>query len=159
MTMRKPKSYATFAFIIAALTITTVAFAFSRNLTGSWTTPSGSHVAIIHNTSTGQAVFSVLFTGPLHTSSLDYHGSVVGNSGSTEFIFHGVADDIAFQDNDATCTISGLEMLTQGQVLGQFPERSLRMTGCFTVGRARCVMHGGTVKTFPMGDTCDGIWR
>lgn len=148
---------------VGIVTATTAAWAFSRNLSGSWTTPSGKTFVVLHNTSTSGAVFTTPVSSPgLPVTSVEYKGMVGGADGSTEFKFVGSAEDIAVRDTTkgVTCTFSSLTLLAEGQVLGQFPQRSLLMKQCFRGGTTRCVKDDGTVvKDDLFGKECSGVWK
>ena len=147
--------------VLAALTTTTVAFAFSRNLSGSWSTSKGTRIVVLHDTGTSEASFSTAApSNAWGLTSIVYKGFVLGEDGSTEFLFDGHADDVAVREGSTTCTISAQELLAEGQVLGQFPSRSLQMRRCVSTRTFQCVNDDGSSsppKT--IAGECTGIWR
>ncbi len=148
--------------LVAVLTVSTAAMAFSRNLTGSWTTPSGRTFVVVHNTSTGEALFTTPINSPnLPITSSDFKGIVGGANGSTEFRFIGSAEDVAVRTKTGiTCTISDRMLFADGQVIGQFPQRNLHMKQCSTAGSVKCTKDDGTVvKEDLIANDCSGTWR
>ena len=142
------------------LTITTLAFAFSRNLSGPWKTAAGNMVAIVHNTRTSEAVFSFPnLSSNIPITSIEFMGTVRGEDGSTEFVFDGHAEDVAVRLGHFMCTLAKFGIHAQRQVLRQFPNRSIEMRRCSTTFAAHCVADNGLQEDKIITKDCTGTWR
>ncbi len=159
--MRTKKRTVGILVVLAVLTVTTAALAFSRNLSGSWTAPSGKRFVVLHNASTGEAVFTTPASNPnLPVSSIDYKGIVRGENGSTQFNLIATAEDVAVRTDGITCTFLNPTLVVQGQVLGQFPERSLHMKLCIFGWTVRCLDdEGKVVRQKLVSNDCSGTWQ
>ena len=156
---------------LAVVTITTVALAFTRNLSGTWRTPQG-RVFIVQN---GSSV-SVMMPSSLRDLgvsnyeghlTLEFKGEVEGDDGSSNFKFVGASEEIAIHPKrcnsctpipDVTCTLS-LMLVAQGQVIGQFPGRSLEMSAAGILGPVSCIKNGVKIYDDIIALDMSGGWQ
>lgn len=153
--------------VAGALLVGNAFAAFSRNISGSWTTPKGATVVVVHNTSTGKVslTFPVSLPG-VGANRLTFRGDVLGvkatddefgggsGAGANDFMLSAELEPISFGSR-ATCTLEG-ELNGYGTVLGQAPNRKLRMLPCKMELRVSC--DDGTRKTLD-GGGCSGDWQ
>lgn len=147
--------------LLGGLTISGVAWGFSRNLSGLWTTPRGRTVAIVHDPASGKATFTFAFSMPtLGINRLEFPSEVYGmkdlddGSSANDFMFGGKMAPISYSSKNTTCTLEG-DLNGMGTVLGQAPSRKLRML-CKITPTTTC--EDGTHKTLEQID-CSGDWQ
>jgi len=140
--------------IASVLLASSIAYGFSRNLTGIWESPIGT-VGVAHDVAAGVAKFTVA-----DKTSTEFTGPVTGNDGSTTFRFVGGADDFSFETlNGTVCTLSGQLLATDGQVIGQFPNRKLKMSRCMQMAMIKCIKNNVVLKDDIISSDCSGTWK
>lgn len=145
---------------IATILVSSTAYAFSRNLSGLWKTDDGP-VAIAHNTSDSSASLtrSFKFKG-VSPITITYNGRVSGEDDSTQFHYSGSASDVAFENRAGhLCTLSDILIDAQGTLIGQFPNRKIRMNNCSTLFSIKCTKDGHVVFDDMIGTVCIGDWE
>ncbi len=138
----------------AIIAIAANAWAFNRNLTGSWHTPGGDDWAIGHVGS--RATFSTTsYNTTTGMITFEFNGSVSGVSGEEDkFKFVGLGTPRQVRINGKMCRITSI-MAAGGYVSGQLGGRIIEMEECEVDFKAVCK----DVKE-PIEATlyCNGTW-
>lgn len=145
---------------VGILTVATAAWAFSRDLSGLWKT-NGKRVLIVHDTDSSTVSGNTLasLNWPMGPYALEFRCEVSGANGSTHFGLHCSGEDLAINKDGTTCTVSDLSMVAEGQLLGQWPGRSIQMSRCGVTVQVQCISRSGKVESDHPTVDCSGTWQ
>ena len=139
---------------IALISIAANAWAFNRNLTGSWKTNSGDDWVIAHIGS--QASFTTsAYTENTGQINFQFNGPVSGSSnGEDSFEYEGLGIPKSFRIEGKMCRMT-MRMMAKGYVNGELGGRVIRMTTCRVIMTTKC---DGVDEPYTNSLNCSGNW-
>jgi len=140
--------------IFAGISIAANAWAFNRNLTGHWTTPSGDSWVITHLGS--QAKFNtVAYTEETGRLSFEFTGPVSGvEDGEDSFQYQGVGAVKNFRISGVRCRMTS-RMGASGYMNGDIGGRVIHMNACSISMNVVCEGLDPIMNSM----NCSGIWK
>ena len=138
--------------VAAVLSLTADAWAFNRNISGTWRESDGTQWFVVQGGS------SCGFTTSIRTEttgliSFNFSGFISDNGGDDNFSYSGMMEPKTVRSRGKSCRITG-SMRAAGDVAGEFGGRVIHMDSCVLTFTASC----GVDESKSVSQDCSGTW-